>query len=50
MSASSTVMPSSSSVGTGASLFAAALFPGPFRSLVVGAGGAAVPLQLGGVL
>jgi pimeloyl-ACP methyl ester carboxylesterase len=37
-------------VGTGASLFAAALFPGRFRSLVVGTGGAAVPLQLGGVL
>jgi pimeloyl-ACP methyl ester carboxylesterase len=37
-------------VGTGASLFAAALFPGRFRSLAVGTGGAAVPLQLGGVL
>src|SRR5262245_28881719 len=37
-------------VGTGASLFAAALHPGRFRSLVVGVGGAAVPLQLGGVL
>jgi pimeloyl-ACP methyl ester carboxylesterase len=37
-------------VGTGASLFAAALHPGRFRSLVVGTGGAAVPLQLGGVL
>lgn len=37
-------------VGTGASLFAAALYPGRFRSLVVGTGGAAVPLQLGGVL
>jgi pimeloyl-ACP methyl ester carboxylesterase len=37
-------------VGTGASLFAAALFPGRLRSLVVGTGGAAVPLQLGGVL
>jgi pimeloyl-ACP methyl ester carboxylesterase len=36
--------------GTGASLFAAALYPGRFRSLVVGTGGAAVPLQLGGVL
>jgi pimeloyl-ACP methyl ester carboxylesterase len=34
-------------VGTGASLFAAALYPGRFRSLVVGTGGAAVPLQLG---
>jgi pimeloyl-ACP methyl ester carboxylesterase len=37
-------------VGTGAALFAAALFPGRLRSLVVGTGGAAVPLQLGGVL
>jgi pimeloyl-ACP methyl ester carboxylesterase len=37
-------------VGTGASLFAAALFPGRLRSLVVGSGGAAFPLQLGGVL
>jgi len=37
-------------VGTGASLFAAGLYPGRFRSLVVGTGGAAVPLQLGGVL
>jgi pimeloyl-ACP methyl ester carboxylesterase len=37
-------------IGTGASLFAAALHPGRFRSLVVGTGGAAVPLQLGGVL
>jgi pimeloyl-ACP methyl ester carboxylesterase len=37
-------------VGTGASLFAAALFPGRLRSLVVGTGGAAFPLQLGGVL
>jgi pimeloyl-ACP methyl ester carboxylesterase len=34
-------------VGTGASLFAAALHPGRFRSLVVGAGATAVPLQLG---
>jgi pimeloyl-ACP methyl ester carboxylesterase len=34
-------------VGTGASLFAAALYPGRFRSLVVGTGGTAVPLQLG---
>jgi pimeloyl-ACP methyl ester carboxylesterase len=34
-------------VGTGASLFAAALYPDRFRSLVVGAGGTAVPLQLG---
>ncbi len=37
-------------VGTGASLFAAARHPGRFRSLVVGSGGAAFPLQLGGVL
>jgi pimeloyl-ACP methyl ester carboxylesterase len=37
-------------VGTGASLFAAALYQGRFRSLVVGTGGAAVPLRLGGVL
>jgi pimeloyl-ACP methyl ester carboxylesterase len=37
-------------IGTSASLFAATLEPGRFRSLVVGSGGAAVPLQLGGVL
>jgi pimeloyl-ACP methyl ester carboxylesterase len=37
-------------VGTGASLFAAARHPGRLRSLVVGSGGAAYPLQLGGVL
>ncbi|MFJ2651478.1 alpha/beta fold hydrolase [Streptomyces sp. NPDC087420] len=37
-------------VGTGAALFAAALHPGKWRSLVVGSGGAAFPLQLGGVL
>jgi pimeloyl-ACP methyl ester carboxylesterase len=37
-------------IGTSASLFAAATFPGRFRSLTVGSGGAAVPLQLGGVL
>jgi pimeloyl-ACP methyl ester carboxylesterase len=37
-------------VGTGASLFAAARYPGRFRSLDVGTGGAAVPRQLGGVL
>ena len=37
-------------VGTGASLFAAALNPGRLRSLAVGTGGAAFPLQLGGVL
>ena len=34
-------------VGTGAALFAAALHPGRFRSLVVGTGGTAIPLQLG---
>jgi pimeloyl-ACP methyl ester carboxylesterase len=37
-------------IGTGASLFAAAFHPGRVRSLVVGSGGAAFPLQLGGVL
>ncbi len=37
-------------IGTGASLFAAALYPGRLRSLVVGSGGAAFPLKLGGVL
>jgi len=37
-------------VGTVASLFAAALYPGRLRSLVVGSGGSAFPLQLGGVL
>ena len=37
-------------VGTGALLFAAALYPGRLRSLVVGSGGSAFPLQLGGVL
>ena len=37
-------------IGTSASLFAAATHPGRLRSLVVGSGGAAVPLQLGGVL
>jgi pimeloyl-ACP methyl ester carboxylesterase len=37
-------------VGTGASLFAAALHPGRLRSLVVGSGGTAYPLQLGSVL
>ena len=37
-------------IGTGAGLFAAALHPGRLRSLVVGSGGAAVPLQLGSVL
>src|SRR5215471_6742655 len=34
-------------IGTAASLFAAAAHPDRFRSLVVGTGGAAVPLQLG---
>jgi pimeloyl-ACP methyl ester carboxylesterase len=34
-------------VGTAAALFAAAAQPGRFRSLVVGTGGAAVPIQLG---
>lgn len=33
-------------VGTGAALFAAALHPGRLRSLVVGSGGTAYPLQL----
>jgi pimeloyl-ACP methyl ester carboxylesterase len=37
-------------VGTAAALFAAARFPGRLRSLVIGTGGAAFPLQLGGVL
>jgi pimeloyl-ACP methyl ester carboxylesterase len=37
-------------IGTSAALFAAALQPGRLRSLVVGSGGAAFPLQLGGVL
>src|SRR5688572_30227066 len=37
-------------VGTGASLFAAALHPGRLRSLVVGSGGTAYPLQLQWVL
>ena len=37
-------------IGTGASLFAASSSPGRLRSLVVGSGGAAFPLQLGGVL
>ncbi|MEU9318299.1 alpha/beta hydrolase [Streptomyces sp. NPDC048295] len=34
-------------IGTAASLFAAAKHPGRFRSLVVGTGGTAVPLNLG---
>jgi pimeloyl-ACP methyl ester carboxylesterase len=37
-------------VGTAASLFAAALHPGRLRSVSVGGGGAAYPLQLGGRL
>jgi pimeloyl-ACP methyl ester carboxylesterase len=37
-------------VGTGAALFAAARYPGRLRSLVVGSGGAAFPIQLGGAL
>jgi len=37
-------------IGTAASLFAAAAHPGRLRSLVVGSGGAAVPLQLGSPL
>jgi pimeloyl-ACP methyl ester carboxylesterase len=37
-------------VGTACSLFAAASYPGRVRSLVVGSGGTAFPLQLGGVL
>ena len=37
-------------VGTNASLFAAADHPGRLRSLVVGSGGAAVPILLGGAL
>jgi pimeloyl-ACP methyl ester carboxylesterase len=37
-------------VGTSAALFAAAAQPGRFRSLVVGTGGTAVPIQLGGSL
>jgi pimeloyl-ACP methyl ester carboxylesterase len=37
-------------VGTAAGLFAAARHPGRLRSLVVGSGGAAVPLQLGAPL
>ncbi len=37
-------------IGTGALLFAAALYPGRLRSLVVGSGGAAFPLRLGNVL
>jgi pimeloyl-ACP methyl ester carboxylesterase len=37
-------------IGTSSTLFAAASQPGRFRSLFIGSGGAAVPLQLTGVL
>jgi pimeloyl-ACP methyl ester carboxylesterase len=37
-------------IGTSSALFAAAAEPGRFRSLVIGSGGAAVPLQLTGAL
>jgi pimeloyl-ACP methyl ester carboxylesterase len=37
-------------IGTGALLFAAALHPGRLRSLVVGSGGSAYPIELGNVL
>jgi pimeloyl-ACP methyl ester carboxylesterase len=37
-------------IGTAASLFAASVHPQRFRSLVVGSGCSAVPLQLGGML
>jgi pimeloyl-ACP methyl ester carboxylesterase len=37
-------------IGTGALLFAAALQPGRFRSLVIGSGGSAFPLELGSML
>ena len=37
-------------VGAAAALFAAALQPGRFRSLIVGGGPAALPLRLGGLL
>jgi pimeloyl-ACP methyl ester carboxylesterase len=37
-------------IGTGALLFAAASHPGRLKSLVVGSGGSAVPIQLGTVL
>jgi pimeloyl-ACP methyl ester carboxylesterase len=37
-------------IGTAAGLFAAARHPGRLRSLVVGSGGTAVPLQLGSLL
>jgi pimeloyl-ACP methyl ester carboxylesterase len=37
-------------IGTSAALFAAASSPGRFRSVVVGSGGSAFPLQLGGLV
>jgi pimeloyl-ACP methyl ester carboxylesterase len=37
-------------IGTGALLFAAAVNPGRLRSIVIGSGGSAVPLQLGSLL
>jgi pimeloyl-ACP methyl ester carboxylesterase len=37
-------------IGIAAALFAAALHPGRLRSLAVGSGGAAVPIQLGSAL
>ena len=37
-------------IGTSSSLFAAAAQPGRFRTIVVGSGGAAVPIQVTGVL
>lgn len=37
-------------IGTSSTLFAAAPHPGRFRSLIVGSGGAAVPITLAGVL
>ncbi|MGO9156270.1 alpha/beta fold hydrolase [Mycobacterium sp.] len=37
-------------IGTSSSLFAAAAQPGRFRTIVVGSGGAAVPLEVTGVL
>ena len=43
-------MSSGPDTGTAAALFAAAAHPGRLRSLVVGSGAAAVPLQLGGLL
>ena len=37
-------------IGTSAALFAASIAPSRFGTLVIGSGGSAVPLQLGGVL